>query len=104
MGLRDKLLKTVARAAEEYNKAGEKVDAAKEVVKGTAGIVKDTAKVAAGLAGEKAVEIKKENEKKPSTGSSILDAFLPTVPHTEVTKSKAEKAADKAKGSKPAQP
>jgi len=92
MGLRDKLLKTVARAAEEYNKAGEKIDVAKEIAKGGAEVAKSTAKIAAGIAGEKAVEIKKENEKKPSTGSGILDAFLPAVPHTEATKPKAERA------------
>jgi protein subunit release factor A len=97
MGWREKLLESVARAAEEYNKASEKIDTTKEVVKGAA-------KIAADLTAQKTQEVKEANAKKPSTGSSILDAFLPAVPHTEGTKPKTEKAAEKAKKSAPPQP
>lgn len=91
MGLKDKALKLALRGAEEFGKAAEKVQPAKEKVENTKLVVTEGAKIAKVIASEKAKEIKEANEKKPSTGSSILDAFLPTVPNTEATKPKAEK-------------
>ena len=42
-------------------------------------------------AGEKVDEIKKDNAKKPTTGSSLLDLLTPAVPETDATKPKLAK-------------
>ena len=84
MGWREKAIKAAARGLEEYNKASGKIDVVKDVVAGGA-------KIASDIASEKVQEIKEANAKKPSTGSGLLDALLPAVPTTEVTKPKAEK-------------
>lgn len=60
----------------------------KGMLGGAFGTAKNKAAEGAKAAGEKIEEIKKDNAKKPSTGSSLLDMLAPAVPETEATKPK----------------
>jgi hypothetical protein len=91
MGLRDHAFKVLAKGIEAGGKAAEKAASAKEKASVAKDVATGGAKIVGGVVSEKAKEISKENAKKPSTGSGILDLIVPAVPHTEHTKPKAEK-------------
>ncbi|HYD17311.1 MAG TPA: hypothetical protein VEF76_02390 [Patescibacteria group bacterium] len=82
----------VGELAEKAKPLAEKVDGvagvAGEVITGAFNAAKDKAIETGLAAGAKIEEIKKDNEGKPSTGSSLLDLIAPVVPDTDATKPK----------------
>ena len=80
-----KIVDKVAPLAEKIDKvAGQALDGAMSVFN----TVKDKAIEGGLAAGEKLEELKKDGDKKPSTGSSLLDLLSPAVPDTDATKPK----------------
>jgi len=88
-GTTAKLAEKAAPIAEKVDQlAGGAIDGAVEAFK----TVKDKVVEGGVAAGEKIDEMKKDAEKKPSTGSSLLDILAPAVPNTDATKPKKPEA------------
>ncbi len=91
----EKLGEAADRVVETTKDIADKAKPVTDIAKGALGGAFETAKdkIADGTkaAGEKMDEIRKDNEKKPSTGSSLLDFLTPAVPETDATKPKAKK-------------
>lgn len=87
---------TTAKLAEKAAPLAEKIDnVAGGAIDGAVAafnIVKDKVIEGGLAAGEKLEELKKDGEKKPSTGSGLLDLLAPAVPNTEATKPKKPEA------------
>lgn len=83
---------TTAVIAEKAKPIAEKVDQAAGATVDTAvsafNYVKDKVIIGGLTAAEKIGEMKENAEKKPSTGSSLLDLLAPAVPETDATKPK----------------
>lgn len=83
---------TTAKIVDKAAPIAEKVDqvagGAIDTAVGAFNVVKDKVIEGGLTAAEKYDELKKDGEKKPSTGSSLLDLLAPAVPDTDATKPK----------------